>query len=176
MGIFGKEVIIDIFGDKWAGAVSFFLVFAFISGLQMTIAFTETLQAAFGRSYIGLKAEIVKSICLLGIAYIAADSYGLLGIGAVIGIDFICNLGIRYFAVYKLIETKKWEFWGDIAKIVVGTIITSVFAFSAIEVLKPTLVILIALGFLAVILQAVVMFILFGAWHKRLIKLLTDTH
>jgi len=176
MGIFGKEIITDIFGEKWSGAVAFFLVFAFISGVQMLIAFTETLQAAFGRSNIGLKAELVKSIVLLGVAYIAADSYGLMGIGVVIALDVICNLSIRYYAVYKLIEAQKRIFWFDISKILLSTALTAVLAQYAVLMFGTALSVLIGIGLMAVLLQAILMFIVFGAWHKRVIKLLTDAH
>lgn len=176
IGIFGKEVITDIFGSKWSGAITFFVIFAFISGLQMIFAFTEILQAAFGRSNIGLKADILKSFILLGLSYFIAEKFGLLGVAAVIGLDFLCNLLIRYYAVYRLLKPFNWHFWGDVLKILCATSITSASVSYAIEALTHNLLVLISIGISAILIQASLLFVFFGMWPKRVMKLLTDAH
>ncbi|WP_412972331.1 oligosaccharide flippase family protein [Glaciecola sp. MF2-115] len=176
LSIFGKELITDIFGEKWIGAIPFFVLFAFISGAQMLVALPETLQAAFGRSKIGLYAELGKAIALLVITFHLAAKYGLLAIALVIALDFIFNLVIRYYVVYKLIPNLAFNFWIDIIKITVGTAVTALTSYYAIEFLQPTSALLITLGVLSVIMQGLIMMLLFGFWHKRILNLLSDSH
>lgn len=176
MGIFGKEVITDIFGTKWSGAITFFIIFSLISGLQMIIAFTETLQAAFGKSNIGLKADIIKTFILLIFTYFIIEEFGILGVAVAIGLDFLCNLVIGYYAVYRLLKTVNVDFWTDALKVIIATTVTAAIASFAIEQLTPSLLFLIGISSASIIMQASMLFLFFGMWPKRILKLLTDSH
>jgi O-antigen/teichoic acid export membrane protein len=114
MGVFGSQILTDIFGDKWEPAIEYFLLIAILANFQLISILVPPLQAAFGKSSLGLKADILKVTILLSLSYLVGLAYGAIGIIAVMFVESIVNNIIRLNSTHKLLSLSKFNFYKNI--------------------------------------------------------------
>lgn len=176
IGLFGGELVVDVFGEKWAGSVPFFVLFSFIVALQSLELFAQPLQAAFGKSNIGLKADIFRITATLALAYYAIQHFGLMGVAGIILIDVMATIVIRYFSVKKLISFARRDLLIDLVK----TLATTSLVASLVHILflnyEMSFILVFSTGVVAISLHIAIYYLVFGRVHERFKLLLNDKH
>lgn len=167
IGILGQEFITVVFGDKWQGATLFFGIFSIIAGIQLIEVFAEPIQAAFGKSKIGLYGDIWKTIFTLTLAYFLGKEFGLVGIAFSIATDTLLTIWIRFYAVNKIIKIDVFSLFFDVIK---SSVVTTFAAFITLKVVQEndyseigTTVVC----FLSLTLLFLSYFLLYGNWVKK---------
>ncbi len=176
MGIFGKELVIFVFGEKWLGAVDFLMIYAFISGIHVLTYFTDSLLAAYGQSKIGLKLEFLKSIILLIIAYYISSIYGLLGVALIILLDVVFTIVIRILSVKKLIVLNSWIIFTTVLKVIIPVSIIGGIVTYCLFIYDFSIFQIFIIGFGTVMIMFSVLFVTSGNYISRLQRLITDRH
>ena len=175
-GLIGRELIPFLFGSKWEGAMDFLCLFAFVAGVQLLDCFSQSLQAAFGQSKIGIKADLLKTVILLILAYYLGLHFGLNGIALVLFIEACSSVLIRYLSVIKLLEIDTYKFWTDVTKISFITLLNGVAIYSILLQIDINLLNLLALAFAAILIQFALYSLSFDRWFVRIKLLLTSVH
>lgn len=109
-GVFGSPFIVPLFGEKWAPATIYFLCLALISGVHMFSVLIPPMQAALATSHIGLKAEAVKLLVSLCLAFILGHQFGVMGMIAAIAIDVFALTIIRLSSLSKSMKIELKSF------------------------------------------------------------------
>lgn len=175
-GIFGAQVITDIFGEKWEGAVEFFIIYSIICAFDIPSTLVPSLQAATNRSELGLKADIYKLLVLVPASFFAFEAFALKGVALIILLDVVVNFVIRHYVLHEILKSNMSRLYLDFTKIVLGAALIIVAVLFIVNSYAFTFIELTGIGILSVILYFLIVTVLCGNWARKIKTFLSSEH
>lgn len=117
LGIFGSQILSEVFGEKWLEAQPYFLFFAVLAAVQCLDILILPIQAAYGKSSFGIKSDTLKVTVLLVIYYFLIKHFGVWTAISVLYAEAIITVAIRYVIVSKIIKPLESSFYWKIFSI-----------------------------------------------------------
>jgi O-antigen/teichoic acid export membrane protein len=174
LGLLGGDIVLIVFGEKWAPALDFFKLIAFIAAFQLLALYTLPMQVAFGMSKLGLKFDILRTVIALTLSYFMVKKFGLSGIAFVLLFDAVLYTCIRYTAMTHLINPITSKFVGEISKVALISVALVFEAMIIIDYLDNNWVSFIVTLLVLAVSYVLMLWIFFGNWISRAQLLLFD--
>ena len=103
-GLTFSELLVPIFGDKWAASTNVFLALSFVAATRFTDIYVPALLAAHGRSQVGLIKEICNTLMSVLITWFASSYFGIWGAVLASAVYAVMSVLIRFSTVLQVVN------------------------------------------------------------------------
>lgn len=100
-GLVFSELLVPLFGEKWAEATNLFLALSFIAAFRLIDVYISPLLAAYKHSKVGLGPEILNSLFCLFVVWGLSTMIGLWGAVIATALHAVLSLVIRFSAINR---------------------------------------------------------------------------
>ncbi len=155
----GKDLIILIFGSKWAPATTAFQIFMLVTMLRAVTSFWDPVFLLFGKTKVLFTLTIFNSLIISILGYIFTINFGILGMSSTVLLTMLLIMPIAGARLKELIDT---SYFHILKKPIAYFVVLTAGYHTLYSILsKHTQSTLIAIGLPSVLLISIYAFVIF---------------